>query len=439
MIRRLTSRSGFVPHSGWMIFERLTRLTFGILVGSLIARTLGPSLFGELVFAQLALALLAAVAALGMDAMLIKWLHDDSVPAGKLLSSLLVARLISSSSLALLLFVIAFYLVPSNEALLISILATVLVFQSANVLDQFFQAQLLGQVGARAAILSMVISNSIRVGFVWVNADVVAFAWTFVIESAIYCLLLIFQFLRAPGRPHLARPNLRVAFVKLLQSSPLVPTALVGSLFLMIEQFILRWFAGAEQMGIYAASARIADGWYSLLAVGAASVYPLIVSQANASVQEKRVQMLVLYEIAFLGSLTAAIVITVFAVGLIDLLFGESFAEAASVLHIQIWSGIFIGWRLIGGRWMLSQGLTWLAFRRVALGALVNTLACIALIPKFGVTGAAAASMAAHVTAGLIADLVHPQTREQGLLKMRAVLLTELRKRLMWRFGRRGC
>lgn len=147
-------------------------------------------------------------------------------------------------------------------------------------------------------------------------------------------------------------------------------------------------------VGYYNAAYKLMEGMGLLAASFVTAVYPVL---ARLFVDEPdrlwRVYRRSLrYLLAFV--LPAAAGLTVVASDLVPALFGATFAPAATVLMILVW-----GQALDGLNPLLSQTLratdrertvAWIA----GVGALFNFLANLALIPRFGLYGAAVATVA---------------------------------------------
>jgi O-antigen/teichoic acid export membrane protein len=106
---------------------------------------------------------------------------------------------------------------------------------------------------------------------------------------------------------------------------------------------------------------------------------------------------------------------------LIQLLYGAAFTPSADVLRIHSWTLALVALNTAWTRWVVVEGLhrTAVIFAMLALGS--NVLLNWALIPAFGATGAAWATLAAFVPPMLL-RLCLPKTRPVALLMLKAAL-----------------
>ena len=84
----------------------------------------------------------------------------------------------------------------------------------------------------------------------------------------------------------------------------------------------------------------------------------------------------------------------------------------------------FLG--VASGQWFIAEGRQMLSFQRSLLGAIINILLNIFLIPKFGVIGAAYATILSYAVAALFFDLIQSETRHMFYMKINAFNFVKL-------------
>jgi O-antigen/teichoic acid export membrane protein len=417
----------YLGQTAWLMLERILRLALGAGVSILMARSLGPGGLGQLSAAQAMLAVLSPFAALGLDALTVRWLLAKPQEAGRLLATLLCTKVVGAL-LAQAGLLLACNWLPSPEAGLVAILSSLLLLQAPLTLDQYFQSRVRGRLSALAQITALILCGGLKLAMVYWHSSVYWFAAAICAEAAITALLLFFAFYRLPDHPRLERPSAGLSRASLRQSFPLILSTIVATLFVSTDQLMLRTLAGATAVGIYAAAVRLTEAWYALLTVMASSVFPAIVQRALAGdARAHQRQMQLFYELSFLLSVAVALPVSLFSGRIIPLLYGPQFAQSAVVLVVHIWAGIFIGWRLLSGKWMLAEGLIRLSLYRSLWGVALNLGLAWLLIPRYGVAGSAWAALSANAVVGLVSDLFNPLTRQQGMLKLRSIGLGETR------------
>jgi O-antigen/teichoic acid export membrane protein len=109
-----------------------------------------------------------------------------------------------------------------------------------------------------------------------------------------------------------------------------------------------------------------------------------------------------------------------FSSQIICVLFGESYANAHSVLRIHAWAGVFVGLNNAAWRWHMAENNQKLAFFRLLAGALLNILLNYYLIPAMNIVGAAIATLISHSIATVFANVFFKETHELFYMQMRS-------------------
>jgi O-antigen/teichoic acid export membrane protein len=118
----------------------------------------------------------------------------------------------------------------------------------------------------------------------------------------------------------------------------------------------------------------------------------------------------------------AALTITYFSSWGIEIIFGQEFRDAGDVLAIYSWIGIFGAFAWVGERYLVIEGLQKLILYRHLLGAVLNVVANYFVIPRFGISGAAWASLASMAVANYLVDALDSRSRIMFVQKSRALL-----------------
>lgn len=119
----------------------------------------------------------------------------------------------------------------------------------------------------------------------------------------------------------------------------------------------------------------------------------------------------------FLLALAIAIPITILSDWIIVLLYGAPYAEAADVLKIHVWSGIFVFMGYVFHKYLIAENWTTLAFLRTFYGAILNLVLNFILIPKIGILGAALATLLSQLMSNYLFDLTDKRLYHQFMLK----------------------
>lgn len=405
-----------IGNTGWLIAERVIRLLYGVFVGAWVARFLGPSDFGTLNYAIAFVALFTSLTHFGLHGLVVRDIVRDPPGAGETLGTAFVIRLLGGIvSFALVLLTAAQLHSDATTKVLIAILGTGLVFQAFDVIDLWFQAQVQSKYSVIVKSASIGVAAAAKVAMIVADAPVVAFAAATAAEMALGAVGLVvaywYQGLRLSAW--------RATFVRgrelLGQSWPLILSAIGAKINLDIDKVMLGRMADASVVGSYSAAARLSELWYFVPVAIVSSVFPALVRsrQMGQSIYKARMQSL--YDVLLCLSVTVALVVALSSDFVVHLLFGNAYADAARILSVHVWAGIFTFQAAALSKWLINEGLLKFSFIRHVLGAIVNVALNLVLIPRYGGMGAAVATVISYATSGWLACFVYPKTRVAGV------------------------
>ena len=422
----------YVKNTGWLLAGKLLSL----VVGFIIARYLGPYAFGDLSFADAFAALFAAVGTLGLDSFIIREIIQHPDKRDEILGTSLVMRLAANAvliPLAILTY-LAFRQLSTNEtevslALLIAFCSSAALFKSFNIIDSYFQSQVASKYVVHVQNVCLVLSTGVKIALIYNHAPVLYFAGALVFDSAILALGLLFIYKRKQLHLHTWTFNWVRAKSLIQQSWPLILTAVMISIYMKIDQVMLK-SAGSKIVGIYSAAARISESWYFIPVAIVTSVFPAIIHARKTDIERYHKRLQNLYDLLVAISLPVAILVSIFANQIIHILYGNPYQGAGILLSIHIWSGIFVFLGSASSQFLLAEGFTLISFSRTAFGALVNVVLNLWLIPIYGALGASIATLIAYASSTFFI-LAVPHTREQGLRMLKSLFLISIIKKIV--------
>lgn len=94
------------------------------------------------------------------------------------------------------------------------------------------------------------------------------------------------------------------------------------------------------------------------------------------------------------------------------MLYGVEFNEAADVLRIYIWSGLFVSIGVVSSKWLVAKNLEIYSFYSTAIGAILNVIFNLWLIPIYGILGATLATLISYSTVAYFSLYIFTKTRK---------------------------
>ncbi len=128
-----------------------------------------------------------------------------------------------------------------------------------------------------------------------------------------------------------------------------------------------------------------------------------------------------LYDIMVLLSVSIALPMTFLSTSLVVQIFGKAYVASGTILAIHIWASVFVFLGVANGKWFLAENRQILSFQRTALGAVVNIVVNLILIPNYGAVGAAVATVFSYAVAAFFSDLLQEETRHIFYMKVHAL------------------
>ena len=129
-----------------------------------------------------------------------------------------------------------------------------------------------------------------------------------------------------------------------------------------------------------------------------------------------------LYTVLVFVGAAVGVTITLKGDWLIALLYGRDYIESSAVLKIHVWTGIFVFLGISSSKWLCTENLPWVSFKRVLFGLFLNIVLNLFLIPKFGIAGAAYSILLSQLFAAYLYALFDKQTRRAFYMKTKAFI-----------------
>ncbi|UTW00180.1 flippase [Marinomonas rhizomae] len=413
----------YAANASWLIAEKLLRMTVGLFVSIWVARYLGPEQFGLFSYAQSFTFLFAAIATLGLDSIVIRELVKDDRRLNTLMGTAFFLKL-GGAFLLLPFLYIAVGFTNNNDPTnhLIFIIASSTIFQSFNVIDFYCQSKVLSKYVAWSNGFLLFVSSGLKVFFILNEAPLVCFAYVILFDSVVLSLGLIYFYVR---RMHLSITHWHfdyyVALELLKDSWPLILSSIVVSIYMKIDQVMIKEMMSAEAVGQYAAAVRLSEVWYFIPMTIAGSLFPAIVNAKNISNEFYTLRLQRLYTLMVWLGIAIALPVTFLSQWIITLLYGEVYQQASQVLMVHIWAGVFVFLGTAGAYFTIEK-LTKIFFYKSLVGALANVLLNFWLI-KYGLIYVALATLLSQLLSSFLLDFVFNKTRGQFYLKSYAFLV----------------
>ncbi len=401
LLNLLKSRSAI------LLAERFIRLGAGAIITVAVARLLGDSQLGLYSIVMVWVAFLQPLTNLGMNNIVQKLAQDqiNQERARAVLSTALWLRMLAGVVFAVLM-LLGFYLFyPELMQQQPWVIAALFFLQSFFSLILYeYQQNYWGHFRAVAAskVVISAMTLAARLAGLWLGADIYFLLLVVAIEFLLTGLVQYYWYRRyAPAQLwlHWSKPDWQIATTLFQRSAWLWTAGIVSVIYLKIDVVMIEQMLGASAAGQYSAIARISELWYVIPVTLAARYYPEMLKLYQQSwpdylyVLRKRGGQFFL-----LGALIA-LLMTIFAYWIVLFIFGENFIGTVTVLQIHVWAGCFVFIRSLISQHLILTGQEPLSLVSHGVGALINIALNYWLIPRYGIEGAAWATLASYAFA----------------------------------------
>lgn len=429
----------YLYNTGWLIIARMGSLFLKMLITAVaLPNYLGAAQNGILNYPIVLVSFFVAVAALGMDSFVTRQLLQEPARKNKILGTAFRLRLLAGLAV-LPLIALTYQLIdilaaeaPAAPLEYVGIVSLICVFQSVNIIDNYFQARTEGKYIMYVQIGANLVSAGLKLALIFLGASLSWFVWMLALDVLLLSAGYVLVYRRQGGRLRDWRYDSPTAGQLLRNSWPLAFSAFFVSLYMKIDQLMIDAYLGKEALGIYTPVVNLSEAWYFLPMAIVASVFPAIMHARRDNPLRYRKRMQHLYELMVVLGLGVAVLMTFAAPWIYDWFYKPEFHAGAEILTIHIWAGIFISLNLANGQFLLAEGYTRLLLVRSLLGALINIALNAWWIPTYGMIGAAYSTVVAYGCSAFFVIFV-PKTREQGWTMLRSLTLVPLVSRLLKR------
>jgi len=205
--------------------------------------------------------------------------------------------------------------------------------------------------------------------------------------------------------------DLKLAMPVFRSGLPLVVHIMLGLFIYNSDLIFLRLFRDSEQVGYYAAAYTVISLLSNLGLSYGMSLLPVMTRLGAGTPQERAEYQTALAQV-FAVCLPISVGGCLLGSSIINLAFGDQYAASVLALQILIWSIPLSIFRNVPWSALVSRERHDLLVKAIVIGAIVNILLNVTLIPLYGITGAAVATV---ITESLVGTLMLAFAAGQGL------------------------
>lgn len=402
----------YFSNTSWLLFEKGFASLVSFWVGVYVIRYLGPSDYGILSYALSFVAMFSGIASLAYSGIVIRDLVHNGEERDDLLGTSFVLKL-AGALLVLFLISIVITFIPNDRVSnwLILIIAGASIFRSLDVIDFYFQSRVQSKYPVWVRCTSMVVSSSLKLLLICFRAPLIWFAFVIAMESVVIASGLVLVFVNQKLKVRWSRFNKPLALRVFKDSWPLMLSSVLVSVYMRVDQVMIKSILDAKAVGIYAVAVYMTEIWYFLPAIVIGSVFPGMVKVRENDHKLYIQGLQKLHDVFFLIAIGIGLVMSLCSSKIIYLLFGERFMEARIPLAIYVWSVVFMFQATIRGQFLIIENKQQIGFWFRVLTTMMSIGLSLVLIPRYGIVGAAFATLISYGLPIYVGSFFHPLLR----------------------------
>lgn len=424
----LESSFKIIRNIGWLSIDNFLRLGVSLIVGVWVARYFGPEKFGLWSYVLAFISLFGSLATLGLDSVVIREIVKNPLKRNIYVGT---SFFIMGSTAILLLFIIPItgLIVRGNDRIflyLVAIVSSGLLFKSLNSIDFYFQSRVLSKYTVIAKNIGFLVSSIGKVILILSDSSIIMFAFANVFEFVITGCVLIWFYLKNNESIGRWRFDFDISKSLLSDSWPLILSGIIVMVYMRIDQIMLGSLLGDVSVGLYSAAVRISEIAYFIPIAIASSVYPSLIKAKETNNKLYKSRLKKLYSLMVLLSALIGIVTYFLAPFIIKILFGIEYIDSIGVLRIHIWAAIFVFIGVANNKtYMIIENYSKVFLFTSTFGAISNIVLNIYMIPRYGIFGAAYATLAAQAIA-FFSQIFILKVRDNFIVQLKCLFLLDL-------------
>lgn len=375
-----------------------------------------------------------AFVSLGIESILPRELINQPGKVKRLVSTSFFLKLIGGV-VGFLLNVGLFYIFKSPDKymlLMMSLMASLLIFQSTDISDVFFKAKLQAKFSVIGRNIAFILVAVLKLFFVYYHYNLIYFVATNAIEMLLGGVLVFSIYFKQGNTISIKNFDWGLGKFFLKDGLPMALSSLMVMLYMRIDQVMLTEITGDVANGIYSTGVRMIEIVYFIPMALADSFFPGIIYSKKHEGKKYQTNILGFYSIMTYISIFIALGTFIVAKPMMSLFFGQEFEGSGAVLQVfgvSIYA-TFIG--IASGKYLVTENFKKVILLRIFLGLSANVILNILWIPEYGFMGAAYASFVSYFIP-IFALAFFKSTRPQLVLIIKAFnpkyLLEKVRSR----------
>ena len=371
-------------------------LILGSIVVIFIARYLGDIGYGKYSFAVAFTALFAVLSDLGLSTLTIRDVARDKSQAGRYLGQVSALKVILAV-LTLLLIVIVINALdyPRETTVVVYIIgASVIIDSFTRLFFSITSAFEKMEYEAAIKILRTIILFPLVLLIIHFNYGLISIVSSYLAASIFSFVLSIFVVLKKFAKPKF-ETDLDFWRKTTKEALPFALTAVFSMVFFRVDTVMLSVMKGDAVTGWYYAACNLISALLAIPVIYGIAIFPVLSKYYGSARSSFDKVGTLSFKFLLIVGLPISVGISLLAEEIILLVYGSAYLNSAYALQIMVWVFFISCIAIVPFHALNSANKQHSAMISLGIGAGLNVLLNLLLIPKYGLIGAASASVTA--------------------------------------------
>lgn len=398
-------------------------MILSFFVSILTARYLGPSDYGVINYVNAYVVFFTSLCTLGINSVIIKDFVDNPQEQGETIGTSLAMRFVSSFLSAIMIVCIVRIIdYDEPQTVIAAALCSIsLIFQVLDTFNYWFQSRYESKVTSIATFVAYSATALYRIALLILQKNVEWFAFATSIDYIVLGAIFFYSYKKHNGQ------KLSVSINKgkslLGRSYHYILSGMMVAIYGQTDRLMLKQMLDEASVGYYSLASSVNLLWVFVLQAIIDSMYPTIINLYGKDKNQFERKNRQLYTIVIYTSMVAAVCFVFFAPLVIRVLYGEAYLPAVTPLRIITWYTIFAYLGVARNAWIVCENRQKYLKYMYLSAAIINIILNYFMIPVWGASGAALASLITQICTSLILPCFWKDMRPNVKLMLDAFLL----------------
>lgn len=383
-------------NTGVQVLGQASNYGIGIITSILLVRYLGPTEFGKYAFVTIYIAMFGMINNFGMGTILARDIAKNKTKADCLIgNAILLKSLIGLVMMSFSIIVVSLLRYPSDIRLYVYIISFTLIISAPSVVAAIFQVNLQMGYSSFCNLLGRLLFLGVVGYTIWSQGGILNLVIGSVVASGIITLMLLI-FSRKFVTLNM-KVNIPLSKHLFRESFPMGLLLIIGFYIHKVDILLLSRMDTNAAVGFYNAAYKFVDIGMSLPAILLISLLPLF-SEYFSNSREK---LIIVYQksidLLAITFIPIAIVATIRARQIIELIYGPEYYPSTIALQILVWAVVLMSINAIFVNLLIAAGkqkkMITLYFVSLAVNIVLNFIG----IPIFSYRASALASLICEI------------------------------------------